>query len=232
MAIQITQDPINQFMDNLPQYALDLRRQDEQKRQFNENLALRKAAEARTQEIYKINQTRQEMLSDIFENRFEAQRINRENKSNLAEFKKDNAEIYDDWEEYNQKTKNLTELDSFIPNLISGSRAKSFEDYLSMKDSEQLSSYVPFIKKDNTFQDLRDEFVDLNEKAIAVERPKAIDFNDYPDVILTESLMSYALENEALNMRNSELIDNISGAFGYPGPYDPYSQTTGTQRSR
>lgn len=232
MAIQITQDPINQFMDNLPQYALDLRRQDEQKRQFNENLALRKAAETRAQEVYDINKTRQEMLSDIFENRYEAQRINRENKANLAEFKRDNAEIYDDWEEYNQRTKNLTNEDNFFANLVAGSRAKSFEDYLSMKDSEQLSSYVPFIKKDNTFQNLRDEFVDLNEKAIAVERPKAIDFNDYPDVILDESLISYAFENQALNMRNNELIDELSGAFGYPGPFDPFSQTTGTQRSR
>jgi len=238
MAIQITQDPINQFMDNLPQYALDLRRQDEQKRQFNANLDLRLKAEARAQEIYDINKTRAEMRSDIFESRYEAQRINRENKANLNEFIKDNAELYDDWSDYQKNTQALT--DSGIPgsNIIAGFRQKSFEDFLTMKDRERpgigskfLS--IPFPSQDTTpYGDLRDEFVDLNEKAIAIERPKAIDFNDYPDVILDESLISYAFENQALNMRNNELIDDISGAFGYPGPYDPYSQTTGTQRSR
>ena len=232
MAIQITQDPINQFMDNLPQYALDLRRQDEQKRQFNENLALRKAAEAREQEVYDINKTRAEMRSDIFENRFEAQRINRENKANLNEFIKDNAELYDEWSDYQNTTQTLTDSNFPGSNILAGFRAKSFADYLSLKDSEQLSSYVPFVKEDNTFKDLRSEYENLSEKAIAVERPKAIDFNDYPDVILDESLMSYALENEALNMRNNEVIDELSGMFGFPGPFDPFSETTGKQRSR
>ena len=170
MAIQITQDPINQFMDNLPQYALDLRRQDEQKRQFNENLALRKAAEAREQEVYNINKTRAEMRSDIYESRYEAQRINRENKANLNEFIKDNAELYDDWSDYQKNTQALT--DSGIPgsNIIAGFRQKSFEDFLTMKDRERpgigskfLS--IPFPSQDTTpYGDLRDEFVETVAK--------------------------------------------------------------------
>ena len=42
MAIQITQDPINNFFDNLPRYALDLKRQDDTARfrdkQLSENI--------------------------------------------------------------------------------------------------------------------------------------------------------------------------------------------------
>jgi len=42
MAIQITQDPINNFFDNLPRYALDLKQQDDaakfRDRQLSENI--------------------------------------------------------------------------------------------------------------------------------------------------------------------------------------------------
>jgi hypothetical protein len=51
MSIQITNDPINQFLDNLPRYALEMRRQDAQREQFDRQQRFReealKASEAR-----------------------------------------------------------------------------------------------------------------------------------------------------------------------------------------
>ena len=44
MSIQITNDPINQFLDNLPRYALEMRRQDAQLEQFDRQQNLREQA--------------------------------------------------------------------------------------------------------------------------------------------------------------------------------------------
>ena len=52
MSIQITNDPINQFLDNLPRYALEMRRQDSQREQFNRQMLLREEAEKRAQMAY------------------------------------------------------------------------------------------------------------------------------------------------------------------------------------
>ena len=265
MAIQITQDPINQFMDNLPSYALDLRRQDQQAKQFEADLAQRKAdlefrestqkdnLELRQSEFdlrstkqtkdlalrdileaervgdRVINQTRTEIVSDIYKNKYTAQQINRENKANLSEFKKDNAEIYDDWEEYEATTQNYTDSDWMFP--IAGFRAKTFEEYLGKKDQE-LSVETPFnyFEEDRSkFGNLRDEYVNLNEKAITVERPKIVDFNDYPNVPVDESLWSYLLENQSESMKNNEVLDKVLYMMGYPGSNSP---SFSTQRSR
>lgn len=44
MSIQITNDPINQFLDNLPRYALEMRRQDAQREQFDRQQRFREEA--------------------------------------------------------------------------------------------------------------------------------------------------------------------------------------------
>ena len=44
MSIQITNDPLNSFLDNLPNYVLELRRQDAQRDQFNRQQVLREEA--------------------------------------------------------------------------------------------------------------------------------------------------------------------------------------------
>ena len=76
MAIQITQDPINNFMDNLPRYALDLRRMEIQKDQFNQQMDLRKQAAERDQTIFEQQQARNQYVSDLLESMQEAQFAN------------------------------------------------------------------------------------------------------------------------------------------------------------
>ena len=66
MAIQITNDPINHFLDNLPKYALDLRRQDLQARQFDRQMDLREQADARQQTLFDLTREKQQFASNVF----------------------------------------------------------------------------------------------------------------------------------------------------------------------
>ena len=101
MSIQITNDPINQFLDNLPRYALEMRRQDAQREQFDRQQRFREQAfkttearanraetradradaradlrearaarlEERQKTLFDLVQTKEQYLSDIFEER-------------------------------------------------------------------------------------------------------------------------------------------------------------------
>ena len=64
MSIQITNDPINQFLDNLPRYALELRRQDQQRAQFNRQMKLREQAARNQQTLFDLTRNRQKFESD------------------------------------------------------------------------------------------------------------------------------------------------------------------------
>ena len=74
MSIQITNDPINQFLDNLPRYALELRRQDKQRNQFDRQMALREKAAKNQQTLFDLTRDRQKFESDLFKNQYEFQK--------------------------------------------------------------------------------------------------------------------------------------------------------------
>ena len=71
MSIQITNDPINQFLDNLPRYALELRRQDQQRDQFNKQMVLREKAAKNQQTLFDLTRDKQKYQSEVFRNQLE-----------------------------------------------------------------------------------------------------------------------------------------------------------------
>ena len=73
MAIQITNDPINQFLDNLPKYALDLRRQDLQARQFDREMDLREQADAMQQTLFDLTREKKQFASNVFKEQYKYQ---------------------------------------------------------------------------------------------------------------------------------------------------------------
>jgi hypothetical protein len=88
MAIQITNDPINQFLDNLPRYALELRRQDRQRDQFERQMVLREKAAKNQQTLFDLTRDRQKFESELFKNQYEFQKQYRDTKKEWADYRK------------------------------------------------------------------------------------------------------------------------------------------------
>ena len=88
MAIQITNDPINQFLDNLPKYALDLRRQDLQARQFDRQMDLREQADARQQTLFDLTREKQQFASNVIKEQYKYQQDYRNASNAWNDYKK------------------------------------------------------------------------------------------------------------------------------------------------
>ena len=99
MAIQITNDPINQFLDNLPRYALELRRQDRQRDQFNRQMKLREQAAKNQQTLFDLTRDRQKFESELFKNQYEFQKQYRDTKKEWADYRKKYSREYSSYNE-------------------------------------------------------------------------------------------------------------------------------------
>jgi len=88
MAIQITNDPINQFLDNLPRYALEMRRQDSQAAQFDRQMDLREQAAANQQTLFDLTRNRQKFTSDVFKEQYKYQQDYRNASNEWNTYKK------------------------------------------------------------------------------------------------------------------------------------------------
>ena len=106
MSIQITNDPINQFLDNLPRYALEMRRQDSQREQFNRQMLLREEAEKRAKDratrertLFDLLTVEQEYRDKVFRERVDLQQKLRLSAKKNREFAKDNDNLLSDYED-------------------------------------------------------------------------------------------------------------------------------------
>lgn len=88
MAIQITQDPINNFMDNLPRYVLDLRRIEQQNEQFNKELDFRMQVDKRKADAYDERLKQNQYQSDIIKSMIDAQTKNNQVKRDVEAWQK------------------------------------------------------------------------------------------------------------------------------------------------
>tara|TARA_R100001591_G_scaffold10719_1_gene17221 strand:+ start:633 stop:1367 length:735 start_codon:yes stop_codon:yes gene_type:complete len=174
MSIQITNDPINQFLDNLPRYALEMRRQDAQREQFDRQQRFReeafKASEARAgraetradlrearaarleerqKTLFDLVQTKEQYLSDVFK-----ERINTASRMRSAE------KVARDFEKnYQTEIKNYkNRFFGRIPAKL-GITSGSFEDYIKLqrrgvggKTRERLDQAL------NDYQDLKNNY--------------------------------------------------------------------------
>ncbi len=122
MAIQITNDPLNQFLDNLPRYALELRRQDAQRDQFNRQQSLREQAARNQQTLFDLTRDRQKYQSEVFRNMLDTQVDYRNAKSK--------------WDNYVKNYQN--ELDMFEDRqkaFFGVGAPKSFEEFLEKRSA-------------------------------------------------------------------------------------------------
>ena len=120
MAIQITNDPINQFLDNLPKYALELRRQDAQARQFDRQMDLKEKADERQQTLFDLTRNRQKFVSDVTREQWNYQTKFRNAKRDWNEWKLKNERQLDSW-----KTRR-----KYLPDGIAG---RTYEDNLEIR---------------------------------------------------------------------------------------------------
>jgi len=92
MAIQITNDPLNSFLDNLPRYALEMRRMDNQRSQFNRQMVLKEKAAANQQTLFDMAKNQRQFESDVYNEKLRAQQDYRLGVKKYEAFNKDNAD--------------------------------------------------------------------------------------------------------------------------------------------
>lgn len=211
MAIQITNDPINQFLDNLPRYALELRRQDQQRAQFNRQMELREQAARNQQTLFDLTRNQQKFQSEVLKAHYNAQ-------ADLRNAKRER-------EKYTSKNQNLIEQHdrSFYSKL----RRESYDDFLKRKKrNEELTlSFANALKLPN-----RDKNISrVNEVNQAIEG-----YNNLPDVSkirpkeipvpagveFSPSLYNFAINNNIQKSIDDEL-EQLRNIFNIPGTFTP-----------
>jgi hypothetical protein len=213
MSIQITNDPINQFLDNLPRYALELRRQDQQRNQFNRQMVLKEKAAKNQQTLFDLTRNKQKFQSDILKEHYNAQADLRNAKREREKFVAKNQDILD---KYN--------------NPISKMTGESFEDYVkSQKKYHEFNRGIgkffglPTDKNQAKINNL-DRI--LAEKAklkdVSKIRPKEIPVP--AGVEFDQSLYGFAVNNNIQKTVDDELLQlrsifGIDGQFGVPSEF-------------
>tara|TARA_R100001530_G_scaffold84689_2_gene58993 strand:+ start:159 stop:818 length:660 start_codon:yes stop_codon:yes gene_type:complete len=99
MAIQITNDPINQFLDNLPRYALELKRQDAQAAQFDRQMDLREQAAENQQTLFDLTRNKQKFQSDIIKEQIGYHQDFRNAKNKWSDYRKDYEPEYESYKQ-------------------------------------------------------------------------------------------------------------------------------------
>lgn len=211
MSIQITNDPINQFLDNLPRYALELRRQDQQRDQFNRQMVLRENAAKNQQTLFDLTRNKQKFESDILKENYNAQADLRNAQRERQKFVTKNQDILDKYD-----------------NPISRSTGENFESYV--KRQRKIANFNKTIgnalglpvdqDKINNFDRVLAEKAKL--KDISKIRPKEIPVP--AGVEFDQSLYGFAINNNIQKTIDNELeqlrnVFGIDGQFGVPSTF-------------
>jgi len=198
MSIQITNDPINQFLDNLPRYALEMRRQDAQREQFNRQMLLREEAEkrakdraARERTLFDLLTVEQEYRDKVFRERVDLQQKLRLSAKKNREFAKDNDNLLSDYED--------------MPDFL---KPKTFKKYLERQKT--LSILNP--KKRENLNKVINDYDDL----ITNYNPADIKPNEIPipeNLRFNKSLFDFTMDYNFQPARN-QLLNNLYEVFG------------------
>ena len=171
MAIQITQDPIGNFLNNLPRYALELRRQDQQANDNDRRLKLaEEAAEMRKTE-YQQRLDNKTFFSDLYKESYDLQRMQRKANNDFEAVKQKLATQQDDYNELEKEAEGQGFIGSVYMNNFVGN---TFEKYLEKQSKPGFfggepavnpalfeESYLGYINSYN--QNLKTEQERLNE---------------------------------------------------------------------
>lgn len=223
MAIQITQDPINNFMDNLPRYALDLRRMEIQKDQFNQQMDLRRQAAERDQTIFEQQQARNQYVSDLLESMQEAQFANNKVQRDIDSWGKENAELRDEFINYDKS------IIGTIQQTL-GVGPKNLLELMEQKTKDRTitrDGITTVIEPASVTQAQIDEYKDLVNRRAKYIEPKEIPVPE--GVILDESLLDYMNMAEKQRLSTMSFIGKFLSEAGFNYRTDPL-QTVGTLR--
>ena len=204
MALQIRQDYANQLMDQLPRYALELRRQDKQHEQFQAMQNLREAAEARNKTLFDMAYDRQTYASKVFKSQIEARAKLREDEVASEAYTTEHGELQDQYKDNyvpylspDTYKKHLERIDKYVPETVFGKKLSSF----GLRDKEE---YTKALKDLNTLKK------DINPEDWV---PKYIPPPD--DLIIDPSLLH--LVTGSMQPSRTSAINDALSALGLGG---------------
>lgn len=225
MAIQITQDPINNFMDNLPRYVLDLRRIEQQDEQFNKELNFRMQVDKRNADAYEERLKQNQYQSDIIKSMIDAQSKNNQVKRDVEDWQRSNSKLRDDWENYDQ---------SFFGNVQQslGLGPTSLLDFMETKTKDKTMT------RDNTTivtepasitQQQINDYKEIIDRATKYVEPVEVEIPE--NLIMNENLLNWANQAEKDRVGNMNYVNNWLRGQGIPtlGITDPLG-LVGTER--
>tara|TARA_R100000234_G_scaffold4686_1_gene3604 strand:- start:652 stop:1290 length:639 start_codon:yes stop_codon:yes gene_type:complete len=190
MSIQITNDPINQFLDNLPRYALELRRQDQQRDQFNRQMELREQAAKNQQTLFDLTRNKQKYQDEVFRNQLQT---TSDYRNAIRGYEKHQKKYQDLVEQYKKSQRS---------GFLGIGKPTSYDEFLSRRASGPLNEVSARYK-----QALLDY---KSQKDLSKIRPKEI--LPPKGVEIDKSLMDFA--NEQILPTRAQDINRLFNIFG------------------
>jgi len=205
MALQIRQDYANQLMDQLPRYALELRRQDRQHKQFQAMQNLRESAESRNKTLFDMIQDQRKYASDVNKAEYEAQFRMRDAQDDWRKFQKDYPHLIEGYKLAQEgKGSLVTGFGLFAP--------RDFKHYLEKANKIR--------KTDTTTAAIKDYTALPDIASIQIKEIKPPE-----GLIMDQNLLGMAISN--LQQSKTDVINNLYGMFGgtQMGMVDPVFAT-------
>ena len=207
MAIQITNDPLNSFLDNLPRYALEMRRMDNQRAQFNRQMVLKEKAAANQQTLFDMAKNQRQFESDVYNEKLRAQQDYRLGVQKYEAFNKDNAKDLESWKfRRNVPVLGNLEQDTFIGDVKNKlkweERNLKFAKFLGLPHNKAQAKVNELKAKVDRYEDLPD---------MSKIKPKPV--KPPEGLIMNKSLYDFAMEN---NMESTvdETITSLQNILG------------------
>ena len=226
MAIQITQDPINNFMDNLPRYVLDLRRIEQQNEQFNKELDFRMEVDKRKAIAFDEKMKQNQYQSDLIKSMIDAQYKNNQVKRDVEAWQKSNSKIRDEWENYDE---------SLIGNFRQtvGTGPKNLLEFMEMKSKPEMrvnrfgEKYIT--KQADVTQEQIDNYKQIIDRATVYVEPEKVEIPE--GLIMNENLLNWANQAEKDRVGNMNYVNDWLRVQGVitSGITDPLN-LVGTER--
>lgn len=205
--LNIKQDPVNALLDMLPQFTLEMRRQDIQRKQFQQVDKRRQEAHDANMDLIEQNKLRRKTLSDFFERNLNHQIDMRNRIKENEAFIRNNASDFDAF----NKIRDGKTVGGAVRGWLGLMTDYDFEDYLREKAT------VP--------QKMRNYGVEETPETIKYAK-KLKDFKKLPDLLMTDypeinvpagldiDPTLFELIRNTLNPVHAQQIDNIFRAFG------------------
>jgi len=213
MSIQITNDPINQFLDNLPRYALELRRQDQQRDQFNRQMVLKEKAAANQQTLFDLTRNKQKFESDILKENYNAQADLRNAQRERQKFVTKNQDILDKYDNpisrgTGENFESYVKRQKFYANVN-----KAFGNALGLptqKNQENINNFDRILAEKAKLKDISK----IRPKEIPV--PAGVEFDQSLYGFAVNNNIQKTVDDELLQLRN---VFGIDGQFGVPSTF-------------